>query len=67
MQLLWCRRYGSDEGGMITVTGRKIEEDIYISIEDNGMGMREEVVENILTDNSKVPKTWFRCRRNKCS
>ena len=46
----------ADEGGMITVTGRKIEEDIYISIEDNGMGMREEVVENILTDNSKVPK-----------
>ena len=37
----------ADEGGMITVTGRKIEEDIYISIEDNGMGMREEVVENI--------------------
>ena len=39
--------YDPDEGGMITVTGRKIEEDIYISIEDNGMGMRKEVLENI--------------------
>ena len=46
----------ADEGGMITVTGRKIEEDIYISIEDNGMGMRKEVLENILKDNNKVPK-----------
>lgn len=45
-----------DEDGMIIVTGRKIENDIYISVEDNGIGMREEVVENILTDNSKVPK-----------
>ena len=32
------------------------DEDIYISVEDNGMGMSEDVLENILTDTSKVPK-----------
>ena len=41
---------------MIIVTGEKRDEDILITIEDNGMGMREEVLENILTDSSKVPK-----------
>ncbi len=45
-----------DEDGRIIVSGEKKEEDILIMIEDNGMGMREEVLENILTDNSKVPK-----------
>lgn len=45
-----------DEDGMIIVTGEKRDEDILITIEDNGMGMREEVLENILTDSSKVPK-----------
>lgn len=46
----------ADEGGKITVRGEKIGDDIYISIEDNGMGMREDVLENILTNNDKVPK-----------
>ena len=41
---------------MIIVTGEKRDGDILITIEDNGMGMREEVLENILTDSSKVPK-----------
>ena len=45
-----------DDGGKITVCGEKKGEDIYITVEDNGMGMREDVLENILTDNSKVPK-----------
>ena len=45
-----------DDDGMIIVTGEKRDGDILITIEDNGMGMREEVLENILTDNSKVPK-----------
>ena len=45
-----------DDGGKIIVHGEKKGDDIYISIEDNGMGMREEVLENILMDNSKVPK-----------
>ena len=45
-----------DDDGMIIVTGEKRDEDILITIEDNGMGMREEVLKNILTDSSKVPK-----------
>ena len=36
-----------DDDGRIVVSGEKKDNDIYISIEDNGMGMREEVVENI--------------------
>ena len=31
-----------DDGGMIIVSGKKKDEDILITIEDNGMGMREE-------------------------
>ena len=45
-----------DDDGMIIVTGEKRDGDILITIEDNGMGMREDVLENILTDSSKVPK-----------
>ena len=41
---------------MITVRGEKKGDDIYLSVEDNGMGMSEETVENILKDNNKVPK-----------
>ncbi len=45
-----------DDGGKILVTGRIEHGDIYISVEDNGMGMREEDVANILVENNKVPK-----------
>lgn len=45
-----------DEDAEILIKGRIKEKDIYIAIEDNGMGMREEDVRNILTDNQKVPK-----------
>lgn len=45
-----------DDGGKIIVRGEKKGDDIYISVEDNGMGMSEDVVENILKDNNKVPK-----------
>ena len=45
-----------DDDGQILVRGEKKGEDIYISIEDNGMGMPEDIRDNILTDNSKVPK-----------
>ncbi len=45
-----------DEGGKITVRGEKKGDDIYITVEDNGMGMTEEVAQNILVDNNKVPK-----------
>ena len=48
-----------DDDGKIIVRGEKKGDDIYISIEDNGMGMREEVLENILTNNNKVPKHEF--------
>ena len=45
-----------DDDGQILVRGERKGEDIYISIEDNGMGMPEDIRDNILTDNSKVPK-----------
>ena len=45
-----------DDHPRILVRGFKKDEDIYLMVSDNGMGMRREDVENILTDNSKVPK-----------
>ena len=56
-----------DDEGKITVRGEKKEDDIYITIEDNGMGMRKEVLENILKDNNKVPKHGFGCWRDQCA
>ena len=43
-----------DDGGKITVKGKKDGNDIYISVIDNGMGMSEEIVENLLLDNGKM-------------
>lgn len=45
-----------EEDAKIIISGRRKEKDIYISVEDNGMGMRKECVQSILTDNQKVPK-----------
>lgn len=45
-----------DEDARIIVSGVIEDKDIYISVEDNGLGMREEDVKNILVDNQKVPK-----------
>ena len=45
-----------DDDGEIIVRGKKIDNEIFITVEDNGMGMREEEVENILKDNNKTPK-----------
>ena len=45
-----------DDEGKIIVRGEKKGEDIYISIEDNGMGMPEDVLQNLLTDTNKVSK-----------
>ena len=45
-----------EDDAKIIISGRRKEKDIYISVEDNGMGMRKECVQNILTDNQKVPK-----------
>lgn len=40
--------------GEILVKGYKRNEDIYIEVTDNGMGMTKEVVESLLTDHSRV-------------
>lgn len=45
-----------DDGGKIVIRGEKKDQEIYISVEDNGLGMREEILENILTKNERVPK-----------
>ena len=45
-----------DDEGKIIVRGEKKGQDIYISIEDNGMGMPEDVLQNLLTDTNKVSK-----------
>ncbi len=40
--------------GEIEVKGYRKEKDIYIEVTDNGMGMPEEVVEGLLTDENRV-------------
>lgn len=45
-----------DDDAHIVIHGAIEDNDIYLSVEDNGMGMRQEDVENILIDNDKVPK-----------
>lgn len=45
-----------DDDGKIIVKGKKSDDDIFITVEDNGMGMREKEVENILKNNNKTPK-----------
>ena len=40
----------------ISVDVDEAADTLTITIEDNGMGMRKEVLENILKDNNKVPK-----------
>lgn len=45
-----------DEGGKIIVRGEQKGNDIFLSVEDNGMGMSQEVVDNLLTNSEKVPK-----------
>lgn len=45
-----------EDDAEILVSGRLEGDDIYLSVADNGMGMRKEDVENILTNNQKVQK-----------
>ncbi len=45
-----------DDDGKITVRGEMVDNDIYITIEDNGLGMNEKTLEGILTDNEKTSK-----------
>ena len=46
----------ADDNPRILVRGWKNDNDIYLAVSDNGMGMRQEDVKNILSDNKKVPK-----------
>lgn len=46
----------ADDNPRILVKGRRTDNDIYLAVSDNGMGMRQEDVKNILSDNKKVPK-----------
>lgn len=43
-----------DGEGEIVVRGYEKENDIYIEVSDNGMGIPEETIENLLTDKSRV-------------
>lgn len=46
-----------DGEGEIKVLGYRKEEDIYIEVSDNGLGMPEEMVEALLTENNRVRKS----------
>ena len=47
---------GMDDEGEIHVTGYRDGDDICIEVQDNGLGMPEEMVEKLLTENEHVPK-----------
>ena len=44
-----------DGDGEIKIRAWKEEEDLYLSVEDNGLGMTEEQVERLFTDTGHVP------------
>jgi len=45
-----------DGDGEIFVRGYRNGDDVFITVKDNGLGMTEETVNNILLDNNHVPK-----------
>lgn len=45
-----------DEGGEIRITGKKEDGTVILAVTDNGIGMSEEEVRFVLTDNTRVPK-----------
>lgn len=45
-----------DGEGEIHVKGYRKEDDIYIEVSDNGLGMPQDMVEQLLTDNNRVRK-----------
>ena len=47
---------GMDDEGEIHVTGYRDGDDVCIEVQDNGLGMPEEMVEKLLTENEHVPK-----------
>ncbi len=44
----------AEDGGKILVSGKKEEEDIVLTVEDNGAGMPEEMAARVLTDSTIV-------------
>lgn len=46
-----------DGDGEIQVVGYRKEHDVYIEVRDNGLGMPEETVEALLTENNRVRKS----------
>ena len=47
---------GMDDEGEIHVVGYRDGDDVCIEVQDNGLGMPEEMVEKLLTENEHVPK-----------
>lgn len=47
---------GMDGDGEILVTGYRKEQDVYIEVRDNGLGMPQETVNALLTENNRVRK-----------
>ncbi|MCH5256226.1 MAG: sensor histidine kinase [Lachnospiraceae bacterium] len=47
---------GMDGDGEIEVIGYRKENDVYIEVRDNGLGMPEEMVDALLTENDRVRK-----------
>ena len=45
-----------DEGGEIRIIGRKRDGKILLTVRDNGIGMTREEAEDVLADNTRVPK-----------
>lgn len=45
-----------DGDGEIKIIGYKKDDDIYIEVTDNGLGMTQDVVENLLKENNRVRK-----------
>ncbi|MCH5250771.1 MAG: sensor histidine kinase [Lachnospiraceae bacterium] len=47
---------GMDGDGEIEIIGYRKENDVYIEVKDNGLGMPEEMVDALLTENDRVRK-----------
>lgn len=47
---------GMDGDGEIKVTGYRREDDVYIEVKDNGLGMPENMVKDLLAENNRVRK-----------
>lgn len=43
-----------DGDGEISVKGRRVGDDVYLTVKDNGLGMSKEIVDNLLTSRDRV-------------